>query len=238
MKYLHLTQEQRYQIYALRKVKWTKKAIAEEIGTSQSTISREIKRNSGLRGYRPQQAQKISEDRKKNAKKRIKMTLYAKFIISQKIRLDWSPEQIAGYFKRHAVLEISHQSIYDFIVEDRKNGGDLYKHLRRSMKKRKKRYGSINSRGQIKNRIMIDERPKIVDERSRIGDWEVDTIVGKDHKGAIVTAVERKSKYIVARPVSNKSALLVTEALIESLKAIHSKNFYHNWRQWKGVCWP
>jgi IS30 family transposase len=223
MTYMHLTQEQRYQIYAFSKVKWKQKMIADELGVHKSTISREVKRNQGLRGYRAQQAQKMSDKRKQNAKKRVKMTPYTKFIIAQKIRLEWSPEQISGYFKRCQLLDVSHQTIYALIQEDRQKGGSLYKHLRRSSKKRKNRYGSTNYRGQIKNRTMIDERPKIVDDRSRIGDWEIDTIVGKDHKGVIVTAVERKSKYIIACPVPNRSEQIVADALVNSLKPYKNK---------------
>lgn len=225
MTYKHLTQEQRYQIYAFSKAKWTQKMIGNELGVHKSTISREIKRNQGLRGYRPQQAQKVSDERKQNAKKRIKMTPYVKFIIAQKIRLEWSPEQISGYFRRCQLLAVSHQTIYTLIQEDHQKGGDLYKHLRRSNKKRKKCYGSSNYRGQIKNRTMIDERPKIVDDRSRIGDWEIDTIVGKNYKGVVVTAVERKSKYIVACPVPNRSSQIVANALVDSLKS-HKNRVY------------
>jgi len=223
MTYKHLTQEQRYQIYAFSKAEWSQKVIANELGVDESTISREIRRNWGLRGYRPQQAQNMSDERKKNAKKRVKMTLYTKFIIAQKVRLEWSPEQISGYFRRQQIMNISPQAIYTFIENDRQRGGYLYKHLRRSNKKRKRRYGSTNHRGQIKNKTMIDKRPKIVDDRSRIGDWELDTIVGKDHKGVIVTAVERKSKYIVACPVPNRSARRVEKALISSLKSHKNK---------------
>lgn len=225
MKYKHLTQELRYQIYAFSKANWTQKEIADDLGVHKSTISREVRRNRGLRGYRPQQAQKTSDERKQSAKKRVKMTPHTKFIIAQKIRQEWSPEQISGYFKRHQLLNISHQTIYALIQEDRERGGTLYKHLRRSSKKRKKRYGSTNYRGQIKNRTMIDERPKIVDERSRIGDWEVDTVVGKDYKGVIVTAVERKSKYMIACPVADKSEQSVSNALIQSLKPYKNKVF-------------
>lgn len=223
MKYSHLTQEQRYQIYAFSKANWAQNMIANELKVNKSTISREIKRNKGLRGYRPQQAQKMTDDRKLSARKHIKMTPYVKFVIAQKIRIEWSPEQISGYFRRHKLLDISHQSIYNFIQEDRLQGGSLYKHLRRSNKKRKKQYGSISSRGQIKNRIMIDERPAIVNEKSRIGDWEIDTVIGKNHKGVIITAVERKSKYIVAAPVPNKSEQIVADALIHSLKPYKHK---------------
>lgn len=225
MKYSHLTQEQRYQIYAFSKAQWTQKMIAKELRVDPSSISRELKRNREKRGYRPQQAQRLADGRRMLAKKMVKMTSYTKFIIAQKIRLEWSPEQISGYFKRHQLLDISHQTIYTFIQEDRQRGRDLYKHLRRSSKKRKKRYGSTNYRGQIQNRTMIDERPEIVDQRSRIGDWEVDTIIGKDHKGVIVTAVDRKSKYVIACPVQNKSEQIVTNALVDSLKPHQNKVF-------------
>jgi IS30 family transposase len=222
-KYDQLAIEQRYQIYAFRKAGMSLKGIADEIGKDKSTVSRELRRNKGLRGYRPDQANRLAKERKKNARKSEKMTSYAKFMIAEKIRLDWSPEQISGYFKRHQILDISHQSIYTLIKENHKSGGTLYKHLRRSSKKRKKRYGSTDSRGQIKNRIMIDARPKIVEEKSRIGDWEVDTMIGSHHKGAIVTVVERKSKYIMACPVSDKSEKVVTKVLIGLLKPYQKK---------------
>lgn len=153
------------------------------------------------------------------------MTVYLKFRIAQKIREDWSPEQVSGYFKLHNIADISTQTIYAFIEKDRRNGGKLCKHLRRAMRKRKKHYGSSNSRGQIRNRKMIDERPKIVDEKSRIGDWEVDTVIGKNHKGIIVTIVERKSKFMIAHPVPNKTESEVTTVIINSLEP-YKKNVH------------
>jgi IS30 family transposase len=223
MKYEQLTYEKRYQIYAYSKANWTQKEIAMELNVHRVTIYREKKRNLGLRGYRPDQAHRLAQERRQSAKKRVKLTPYSKFIIAQKIKLEWSPEQVSGYFKRHQFLHISHQTIYTLIQEDRVRGGDLYKHLRRSNKKRKKCYGSTNYRGQIKNRTMIDERPKLVEEKSRIGDWEVDTVIGKNHKGAFVTAVERKSKYMVVCPVPDKSEQAVSDALIQSLKPYKDK---------------
>ena len=223
VKYKHLTQELRYQIYAFSKANYTQEKISKRLEVHKSTVSREIKRNSGLRGYRPKQAQNKYEKRKSLAKKRVKMNTYYRFIIAEKIRQEWRPEQISGYFKLNGIANISHQSIYSLIEADRKKGRKLYRHLRHSRKKRKKTYGSSDFRGQIKNRISIDERPKIVDEKSRIGNWEVDTIVGKNHKGIIVTAVERKSKYIIASQIPDKSAEVVTNALISSLGKCKNK---------------
>ena len=224
-KYYQLAIEQRYQIYAFRKAGMSLKEIANELGRDKSTISRELSRNKGLRGYRPDQANKFAKARKKKARKNKKMTLYARFIIAQKIRQEWSPEQISGHFKRHSILDISHQSIYTFIKKNHKNGGVLYKHLRRATKKRRKRYGSMDARGQIKNRVMIDARPRIVDEKSRIGDWEVDTMIGSHHKGVILTLVERRSKYMVACPLNDKSETVVTNAVIGLLKPLQKRVF-------------
>jgi len=223
MKYEQLTHEKRYQIYAYSKANWTQRDMVVELKVHRTTIYREKMRNKGLRGYRPDQAHKLAQERKQYSKKQVKLTPYAKFIIAEKVRLEWSPEQISGFFKRHQLLNISHQTIYTLIREDQRHGGSLHKHLRRSGKKRKKQYGSISHRGQIKNRIMIDQRPKIVEQRSRIGDWEIDTIVGKNHKGIIVTAVERKSKYMIASPVPNKTEHIVTDALVNSLKPYKNK---------------
>lgn len=217
MKYKQLTYEQRYQIYACSKAGWPLEAIAIEIGVHRSTVYREKMRNSGLRGYRPKQAHQMAVERKKEAEKRIVLTPYWKFEIAKKLRNDWSPEQISGYFERHNIKTISHQTIYKYVYEDRLKGGALYKHLRHAKKKKKKRYGSSDTRGQIKNKIMIDQRPEIVEKKSRIGDWEGDTIIGKNQKGVIVTLVERKSKFIVACSVPDKSEQKVSEAIVDSL---------------------
>ena len=225
MKYRHLTQELRYQIYAFNKANCSQKEIAKSLKVDKSTVSREIKRNSGLRGYMPRKAQAKYEKRKKEAHKKVKLDSYLRFIISEKLRIEWSPEQISGYFRCNKIADISHQSIYSFVKDNYKKGGKLYKHLRYSGKKRKKKYGASELRGQIKDRVMIDERPCVVDEKSRIGDWEVDTIIGKNHKGVIVTAVERKSKYIIASKVINKSASVVSDALIRVLGKCKKKVF-------------
>jgi len=127
--------------------------------------------------------------------------------IEEKIRLDWSPEQISGRLE----ITISHERIYQHIWADKSNGGTLYQHLRQSNKKRKKRYGSKDKRGQIRNRISIDERPEIVAQKTRIGDWEIDTVIGKNHQGALVTIVDRFSKFTLIKKVDSKQAEVVTE---------------------------
>ncbi len=216
-KYNQLTQEQRYHTAALNKIGTCLTSIAEAVGVHKSTISREIRRNSGIRGYYPQQANELSFKRRKSAKKLIKMTINLKNKVKEKLYQDWSPEQISGYLKRNEGILISHERIYQYVLEDKKSGGDLYKHLRHSAKKRKKRYGSPDRRGQIKNKVSIENRPKIVDEKKRIGDWEIDTVIGKNHKGALVTIVDRVSKFTVIAKVPTKHADVVTTATIKSL---------------------
>lgn len=129
---------------------------------------------------------------------------------------DQSPEQISGWLKLCRGISISHEWIYQYIYQDKRNGGCLHEHLR-CQKKRRKRYGSYNRGGQIINRVSIDERPAIVDTRSRIGDWELDTIVGKAHKQAVVTLTERKTRFSLIRKVRFRTAENVANAIIELL---------------------
>jgi IS30 family transposase len=118
------------------------------------------------------------------------------------------------------LFSISHERIYQFILADKENGGNLYKHLRHQHKKYRKRYGSPQRQGPIKNRVMIDARPEIVNEKKRLGDWEIDTIIGKQHKQAIVTLVERVSKKTLIGQVGNKKADFVKAQVIRLLNPV------------------
>ena len=212
MKYNHLSQNERYQIFALMKAGLNQTQVALTLGRSKSTISREIQRNSGLKGYRPKQATLKSEVRalgSRNAKKVSVDTLKSAFDL---VRQEWSPEQIAG------TMNISHETVYRHVYADKECGGKLFMHLR-SQKKRRKRYASGRQRrGQIPNRRSIHERPAVVDLRLEVGHWEGDTVIGARHKQAIVTLVERKSGYAKLFKVKNKTAELVSAAMIKSLK--------------------
>jgi len=110
------------------------------------------------------------------------LTKEIKKIIRSKLKSDWSPEQVVGRLKKEGIVCLHHETIYRYILADKKAGGLLYKHLRHQSRKYRKRYGSANNRTGIPNRIDIDYRPEIADRRGRIGDWEVDTIIGKSHK--------------------------------------------------------
>lgn len=216
--YNQLTYEQRCQISLLNKSGLSQRAIASAVGASQSTISRELDRNSGERGYRYKQAQHKAAQRRKQAVCRTKMTPSMIGTIESKIRIDWSPEQVSGWLLEEQDLLISHESIYLHIWADKQVGGDLYTHLRRQGKKYDKRRNGKSTRGQIKNRVSIDERPQVVDDKSRIGDWEIDTMIGKGHSGALVTIVERATNFTVSAQVNSKSAADVTQAAIALLR--------------------
>lgn len=218
MSYKQLTYEQRHEIYALLKAGLNQTTIANIVGVSKSTISREIKRNTGLKGYRPKQANERALERRRNADKHIRFNDELQKDVIKLLKQDWSPEQISGWLKRNNKPSVSHETIYQFIIDDQKNGGELYKHLRLGRRKRRKRIKGDDRRGQIPNRVSIDKRPAIVDTKERVGDWELDTIIGKNHKGVIVTAVERKTKFSCMKSVPRKEAALVTKALIEMLE--------------------
>jgi len=223
--YTQLTQEQRYHIYAHKKTgHFTQSEIADMLGVHKSTVSRELNRNRGKRGYRPKQAQEFAKTRRLDrAKPRIIAGTWA--LVDSFLLLDFSPEQVSGYLKLTSGPSVSHERIYQHIYADKRGGGDLHKHLR-CQKKRRKRYGKYSHRGQIPDRIGIELRPTLVDARCRIGDWEADTIIGKGHRQAIVSLVERKSMFTLLKKVPRKTSPLVTDAAVKLLgpikEAVHT----------------
>lgn len=216
--YKQLTYEQRCQIEVLKKSRMTQQEIADAVETSQSTISRELKRNRGQRGYRHKQAQRKTDDRRYSAAKAVKMDDLVIERVELKLREKWSPEQISGWLLDEHTERLSHERIYQHVWADKRAGGELHTHLRRQGKKYQKRSNGKRSRGQIRNRVGIEERPAVVDEKSRIGDWEIDTVIGKGHSGALVTIVERATQFTLVANVPNKSAEAVTAATVDLLK--------------------
>lgn len=185
------------------------------IGVHKSTISREVQRNRGGRGYRYKQAHRLALSRRDSkAKPRIDGATWT--IIEQLIHMDWSPEQISGWLKKETGYCVSHEWIYQYILRDKQAGGDLYLHLR-CQKKRKKRYGANDRRGQIKNRVSIDKRPAVVDARTRLGDWEVDTMMGRRHPQALVSLVERKTRLALITKVERRTKKQVARAITKLL---------------------
>ena len=222
--YSQLTPQQRYIIYSLLKTGQTQSMIAEIIGVDKSTVSRELKRNSGKRGYRPKQENAFAKDRQQT-KVRPRIDGSTWVFIERLICKECSPEQISGWMKKNMKISISHEWIYQYVLKDKLAGGSLYLHLR-CKKKRKKRYGSNERRGILKNRIGIDQRPAIVDTRSRVGDWEADTtIIGKAHKQAIVSITERKSGLALIYKVDRRTKEN-TEGAIKRLLGSISKQVH------------
>jgi len=221
--YKQLTREQRYQISGLKKAGLNQSQIADELVVHKSTISREFRRNKGRRGWHPKQAQELRGARRKNCANAQRHSLLEWTEVERLIRQDMSPEQASQRLALEGGLQISHESIYLHIYADKRRGGDLCRHLR-CQKPRRKRYASGQERrGTIKNRVGIDERPVIVEQKSRIGDWEGDTVIGKNHRGALVTLAERKSRYILAAQVPDKHASGVTAAVTRLLRPHRGK---------------
>jgi IS30 family transposase len=233
--YHQLTQEQRYQIYVLKKTGHSGAEIADVIGIHKSTVSRELRRNRGGRGYRPQQAHQLALERRPKTSPRIRVKTWA--VVEKLLRQEWSPEQISGRLWKEQKLCISHEWIYQHVLADKRAGGDLYKYLR-CQKQRRKRYGTYNRRGKLLNCRSIEERPAVVNHRKRLGDWEVDTMFGKDHKQALVTLTERKSRFTLLGKVTQRSAQTVQDQIcrlllpvkdnVHTLTSDHGKEFaYH-----------
>jgi IS30 family transposase len=220
MNYKHLNLEERHYIEISLKNDVRIEKIAQDLNRTQSTISREIKRNSGQRGYRHKQAHALSQNRHKIKAKCIKLTPDIKQKINTYIGNDWSPEQVVGWLKKEGDVSLHHETIYQYVLKDKRNNGELYKHLRHQNKTYRKRCGNPNTRHGIKDRVDIDERPEIANNRERVGDWEADTMIGKNHKGALVTLDERKSKLRLALPTMGKMADEVTQAIISLFKPI------------------
>lgn len=227
MSYKHLTQKERYLICAYRHTT-TQKEIAKMIGVHPSTISREIKRglDSSGRVYFPVSSQdratKTQLEKSKQAN--LKLTEEIKLLIQKYLKQEYSPEQIAVTLEMKHTIAISHVTIYTHIHIDKLHNGTLHTHLRQQGRRRKK-YGTAH-KNRIKERISISQRPSIVDEKVRIGDFEADTIIGKGKQGAIVTIVDRKSMYTkISLPVSKKSSIVANEMvrlLAPFKKSVHT----------------
>lgn len=163
MSYQQLTAEERYQIYVLLKAGHKQKSIAKLLNRHPSTISRELSRNRGLRGYRPKQAQRLNRERRMVAYKHRKLTPEVIDWVVKLLEQDLSPEQISGYLAIHKHLSICHETIYRLIYANKATGGQWYLKLRHVSKGYRKRYGSYQQRGQLVGRVSIEERPDIVD---------------------------------------------------------------------------
>ena len=224
----HLTYEERCHIYAYLKSGKSKREIARLMGCSHTTINGEIKRNQGKRGYRSKQAHVRATTRRTKASARTKITDETLTMIQKMLEeTQSSPQQISGRLFKECAIKLSHESIYKIIWKDKKEGGDLYKNLRHKAKKYTKRSGKHAGRGLIPHRKDITERPPEAANKARFGDFELDTIVGAGRKGAIVSIVDRATKYTYLRFVPRATAQHVQKALCDSLDRLGKKNMVH-----------
>jgi IS30 family transposase len=217
MTYKHLSQAERYQIHALMKAGHNQSQIAKVLDRSKSTISRELSRNTGSRGYRPKQACEMSADRAQNSRNANTVPAWVNDQAQLLLQLQWSPEQIASK------LPISHETVYLRVYADKAQGGTLWRNLRCQKQKRKRYAGGRDRRGQIPNRRPLSERPLHIEARRQVGHWECDTVIGASHKGAVVTMVERKSGYAVMAKVSNKTSAAVSSAIVGKLQPLAAR---------------
>ena len=225
MEKVHLTREQRYTISAMYRQGCTQKMIAEAIGKDKSVVSRELKPNANPKGkYSFEYAQSMAEIRKERLKKPRKLHPYFKNQIIEMIKKDWSPQQIRGRLKLEKQPFVCHETIYRMIRKDRAAGGTLYLHTRHRLKHR---HRPVSKPIPIKNRVTIDQRPEIVNAKGRFGDWEIDTIIGENNKGAIVTMVERKTAFMIMEKLphgkeAKELAKLVTDLLFAYKNHVHT----------------
>ena len=218
MNYTHLTREERYQIHALRSRKVSIAAIAAHLGRHPSTIGRELARNTREQGYDPASAHRQAKARLSGPGNVRTIPSQTWELADQYLRLGLSPEQVNARLHLEGRPSPSKESLYLRAYADKAAGGDLARHLR-CQKVRRKRYGSGRERrGTLRNCVRIDQRPKVVDKRSRIADWEGDTVIGCGHQGVLVTLVERKSRYTLAAPLPRRTSALVGQAMIDLLR--------------------
>lgn len=225
----HLTQNERCQISAFISNGYSQSETAELVGISQSVVCRELKRNSVDGYYEPEQAQKNHNLRRSLAssvprKLRPDLTDRIKTMLSQ---TDASPEQISGRLRYEELVSISPEAIYRFIWKDKRYGGELWRHLRHRHRPYNKRSGKNAGRGNIPYRVGIEMRPKIVEQKNRFGDLEFDTITGAQHRGSIVSMVDRASKFTWLDKVLRPTAQQVTQSIEKRLAGLGKQRLLH-----------
>jgi IS30 family transposase len=216
--YTHLTQSERYQIQALRCNNFSLRHIAAQLRRAASTIAREIQRAQAAQSYQADAAHALALQRQAKCRNARVIAPERWLTVQAYLRLYLSPQQVSGRLELEGAVSISHESIYQHVYADKAQGGDLASYLR-CQKARRKRYGSGNERrGQLKDRVCIEQRPAIVQARQRIGDWEGDTVIGRGNTGVLVSLVERCSRYTLVRHLPNREAAPVSAAILEMMR--------------------
>ena len=220
MTYHQLTSEERYMLAALRKQGLNQSKIARSLDRHRSTISRELSRNRSRSDgrYRATTAQERTNGRRSRSRRNRRFTAQDFARVEQLLRRQWSPEQVAGHLARVGQLRISHETIYRHIWRDKREGGLLYTHLRGARKRRRKRYGSYDSRGRVAGKRPISERPASVETRRRKGHWEIDTVMGTGSKDCIVSLVERKTGLVLIGKLEDRTTHALNRRVIRLIQ--------------------
>lgn len=216
MGYHQLAENERYQIECYRRAGYSIRQMARWMGRSASTISRELRRNVGVTGYWGRKAHRLAKRRCRDRRRFRKLTPADIDRIEHLLRDGLSPEQAVDYLARHGYIKLCHETVYRLIAADRCTGGELYKLLRIAKKSHRRRYGTYKRAGSIPNRISIHKRPVVVEQRTRIGDWEGDTIIGHRKRSAILTLVERKTLFVIIVKLNGKDASQLAQAMIQA----------------------
>ncbi len=217
--YRQLTPGERYELSALRKQGLRPAAIARALGRHRSTISREFRRNLRSDGwYDARTADQRARMRRSRSRRNRRFTAEDWDVVMERLRMEWSPEQISGRLSKDGSLRISHETIYRFIWRDKRRGGSHYTLLRQAGKKRRKRYGAYDSRGRLAGKRHISERPATVEDRGELGHWEIDTVLGST-KPCIVTLVERKVGYLIIGKLRNRTVAELNRVTIQLINS-------------------
>ena len=220
MKYQQLSQQERYTITALLITRHSRAKIARQLGRAPSTISRELGRNRTHHDdkYRAELAHSYATARRRRERRGWHFSPPQLNLVARKVEKNWSPQQVSERLKLEGILLISHQTIYHFIVWDKKRGGGLHTHLRSAGKQRHKHHGSKDSRGKLQGKRHISERPAEVETRKTIGHWEGDTVIGRDRHHCILTFVERRTGYAIIRKLRCRTAAEVVTVAAPAIK--------------------
>ena len=220
MTYCQLTSEERYMLAALRRQGFNKSQIARSLGRHRSTVCRELCRNSTRADgrYRASTAQERTNGRRSRSRRNLRFSTQDFATVDELLCCQWSPEQVSGHLRHQGRLLISHETIYRHIWRDKRSGGFLYTHLRGARKRRRKRYGSYDSRGRLAGKRLISERPPAVETRRQLGHWEIDTVMGTGSKDCIVSLVERKTGLLLIGKLKDRTTASLNRRVIGIIK--------------------
>jgi IS30 family transposase len=213
--YHQLTSEERYALATLRRQGLGPTAIARTLGRHRSSIYRELARNRREDGgYRWHTAGEKARGRRSRSRRNQRFTAADWELVETWLREDFSPEQVSGWLRRFRLLSISHETIYRYVWMNKRCGGTLHRHLRCAHKKRRKRYGRYDSRGRLAGKKPISERPPGAENRSRVGHFEGDTVLGTD-KHCLLTLVDRKTGFTIIGKLTARTVEATNRRAIE-----------------------